>query len=409
VEETAPVTAAEEEKRTGFIELFFDLVFVFAFTQVTALVLEDTSAEGFARAALVFALVWWAWSAYAWLTDAIDVENVPTRLFIFGATLGVFFVALAVPNAFTDEAAWFAVAYFVIRVLHIALYLWGVRHDPVQLRAVALLAPWFLIAPTIALIGGFADDPARTALWCLSLAVDVVGTLFAARSGFQVAASHFAERFALIVIIALGESVVAIGLGAEGLAENWTYAIAVAVALAGAAVAWWAYFDFVQLAAERALGRAGAAARGPLARDVYTFFHYPIVLGIIFLAVAAKKTLAAADGAAGRGRTRRARPRGRPLPPRLRADQAARGPARGVGTDRRRARSARARAGLRRRGRGAPARAVGRGADPRPGRRGLPDARGARPVQGAGTVTGGQSLACGDGLDEGTVGVDVHR
>jgi low temperature requirement protein LtrA len=291
----APVTAAEEEKRTGFIELFFDLVFVFAFTQVTTLVLEDTSVEGFGRAALVFALVWWAWSAYAWLTDAIDVENVPTRLFIFGAMLGAFFMALAVPSAFTDEAAWFAVAYFAVRVLQIALYLWGVRHDPVQLAAVARLAPWFLIAPTLVLVGGFLDDSARTALWVASLAVDVTGTLFAARSaaGFMVAASHFAERHALIVIIALGESIVAVGLAAEGLPEDTVYALAVTVALAGAAAAWWAYFDFVQIATERALGRAGEATRGGIARDVYSLFHYPIVLGIVFLAVAAKKTLSA--------------------------------------------------------------------------------------------------------------------
>ena len=113
-----PVTESEEEKRTEFIELFFDLVFVFAFTQVTTLALEDTSAAGFARAALVFALIWWAWSAYAWLTDAIDVENIPTRLFIFGAMLAAFFMALAVPNAFSDEARWFVVSYFVVRVLH---------------------------------------------------------------------------------------------------------------------------------------------------------------------------------------------------------------------------------------------------------------------------------------------------
>jgi low temperature requirement protein LtrA len=301
----APATATEEEKRTGFIELFFDLVFVFAFTQVTTLVLEDPSAEGFARAALVFALVWWAWSAYAWLTDAIDVENVTTRLFMFGAMLGAFFMALAVPSAFADEGAWFAVSYFAVRVLHIALYVWGVRRDPVQLVAVARLAPWFLIAPAIALVGGFVDDPARTTLWIVSLAVDVVGTLFAGRAGagFRVAASHFAERFALIVIIALGESIVAIGLAADGLPEDTVYALAVGVSLAGAAAAWWAYFDFVQLAAERALARADEAARGPLARDVYTYCHYPIVLGIVFLAVAAKKTLSApAEPLSGGGR-----------------------------------------------------------------------------------------------------------
>jgi low temperature requirement protein LtrA len=214
---------------------------------------------------------------------------------MFGAMLGAFFMALAVPSAFADEGAWFAVSYFAVRVLHIALYVWGVRRDPVQLVAVARLAPWFLIAPAIALVGGFVDDPARTTLWIVSLAVDVVGTLFAGRAGagFRVAASHFAERFALIVIIALGESIVAIGLAADGLPEDTVYALAVGVSLAGAAAAWWAYFDFVQLAAERALARADEAARGPLARDVYTYCHYPIVLGIVFLAVAAKKTLSA--------------------------------------------------------------------------------------------------------------------
>ena len=125
------------------------------------------------------------------------------------------------------------------------------------------------------------------------MAIDIVGTLFAARSasGFQVAASHFAERFALIVIIALGESIVAIGLAADALAEDTIFAAAVTVSFVGAAVAWWAYFDWVQLAVERALHRADEDSRGPLARDVFTFFHYPIVLGIILLAVAAKKTL----------------------------------------------------------------------------------------------------------------------
>jgi low temperature requirement protein LtrA len=289
-----PATEAEEEKRTEFIELFFDLVFVFAFTQVTTLALEDTSAAGFARAALVFALIWWAWSAYAWLTDAIDVENIPTRLFIFGAMLAAFFMALAVPNAFSDEARWFVVSYFVVRLLQIVLYLWGVRGDPVQRAAVGRLAPWFLVAPTIALVGGLVDDPARTTLWVVSLAVDVVGTLVAGAGGrFRVSTAHFTERHALIVIIALGESIVAIGLAAEGLSQDRVYAFAVAVAFAGAAAAWWAYFDFVQIAAEHALGRADHATRGQLARDVYTFFHYPIVLGIVFLAVAAKKTLTA--------------------------------------------------------------------------------------------------------------------
>jgi low temperature requirement protein LtrA len=282
-------SAVEEEKRTGYLELFFDLVFVFAFTQVTTLVVEDTSATGLARAALIFALVWWAWSAYAWLTNAIDVENVGTRLFVFAAMLAAFFAALAVPDAYTDEGAWFAIAYFAVRVLHVALYVWGVHADPVQRVAVMRLAPWFLVAPTVVLAGGFVDDPWRTSLWSLSIAIDVAGTLFAA--GFRVSAAHFAERHGLIVIIALGESIVAIGVAAVELERDGVFALAVAVSFAGAAAAWWAYFDATRIAVERGLHAASEEDRGHLARDVFTFFHYPIVFGIILLAVAAKKML----------------------------------------------------------------------------------------------------------------------
>ena len=284
-------TAAEAERKTSYLELFFDLVFVFAFTQVTALILEDTTPRGFARAALVLAMVWWAWSAYAWMTNAIDVENSVTRLIVFAAMVAGFFMALAVPDAFQDEAAWFAVAYFVVRILNSALYAWGVRDDPAVLRAVARLSPWFLVAAFVALAGGFVDPDYRSWVWLASLVIDVVGTLTVANLEWHVSPSHFAERFALIVIIALGESIVAIGIGTSELTRDTTYAVSVIVAFAGVAALWWAYFDFTAIAAERSLRRASAVARGPLARDVFTYFHYPIVLGIIFYAVAAKKTL----------------------------------------------------------------------------------------------------------------------
>jgi low temperature requirement protein LtrA len=183
VEET---TAEEEERRTSFLELFFDLVFVFAFTQVTALILEDTSAAGFARAALVLAMVWWAWSAYTWMTNAIDVENVVTRLLVFAAMAAGFFMALAVPDAYQDEGAWFAVAYFVVRVLNSTLFSWGVRHDPAVLRATFRLGPWFLMAAVVALAGGFVDSELRPWVWLASLAIDVTGTLTVARAGWKV-------------------------------------------------------------------------------------------------------------------------------------------------------------------------------------------------------------------------------
>ncbi len=180
-------------------------MFVFAFTQVTALILEDTSVEGFLRAALVLAMVWWAWSAYAWMTNAIDVENAVTRLIMFTAMAAGFFMALAVPDAFQDEAAWFAVAYFVVRVLNSTLYAWGVRGDPGTARAPSSGSrPGSCIAAVVALAGGFADPDYRAWIWLASLAIDVVGTLTVARAEWRVSPSHFAERFALIVIIALG-------------------------------------------------------------------------------------------------------------------------------------------------------------------------------------------------------------
>ncbi|MDH4103701.1 MAG: low temperature requirement protein A [Thermoleophilia bacterium] len=285
-------TAEEDERTTSYLELFFDLVFVFAITQVTSLILEDTSAAGFARAALVLALVWWAWSAYAWMTNAIDIENVVTRLIVLAAMASAFFMALAVPDAYQDEGVWFAVAYFTVRVLNTTLFSWGVRHDLPQLRATFRLAPWFLAAAFVALAGGFADGDNRAYFWIASLTIDVVGTLTVARANWRVSPSHFAERFGLIVIIALGESIVAIGLATSDLERDLAFALSVVIAFAGVAALWWAYFDFTAVAAERALRRASPEARGVLARDVFTFFHYPIVLGIILYAVAAKKTLA---------------------------------------------------------------------------------------------------------------------
>ncbi len=284
-------TEEEEERKTSYLELFFDLVFVFAFTQVTALILEDTSIAGFARAALLLAMVWWAWSAYTWMTNAIDVESPVTRSIVFAAMVAGFFMALAVPDAYRDEGAWFAVAYFVVRVLNSTLFSWGVRHDPGQLRATFRLGPWFLVAALVALAGGFVSSDVRPWVWLLSLAIDVVGTLTVARADWRVSPSHFAERFALIVIIALGESIVAIGVATSHLERDATFALSVVVAFAGVAALWWSYFDFTALAAERSLRRASAGARTSIARDVFTYFHYPIVLGIILYAVAAKTTL----------------------------------------------------------------------------------------------------------------------
>jgi low temperature requirement protein LtrA len=283
---------AEEERRTTYLELFFDLVFVFAVTQVTALVAHDPTARGFGHGALVFGLVWWAWSGYAWMTNAIDVERTVVRTAVLGAAGASFFMAIALPHAFGDDGLRFALAYLVVRVIQLALYIWGLRHDPAHQAAILRLAPWFFVAPLVALAGGFADGDARVWLWIASLAIDVTGAATVGRAGFRISPAHFAERYALFVIIALGESIVAIGASAIELPRNGTFFATAAISFALACVLWWSYFDFPALAAARALRFASPERRGPLARDLFTLFHFPNVLGIIFVAVAAKKAVA---------------------------------------------------------------------------------------------------------------------
>jgi len=285
---------AEEERRTSYLELFFDLVFVFAITQVTLLLLNDTSPAGFARSALVLALVWWAWSGFTWMTNAVDIESQVTKLLFLAGMAGAFFVALAVPHSYGDEGLWFACAYAFIRVLNLVLYAWGLKGRPAQLAALLRLAPFFLVAPALVVAGGVVDSlPLRSALWVASIAVDLAGVLAAGNENdWRVSPAHFAERYALIVIIALGESIVAIGVSTGEVPRDAMFALSVTIAFAGVAGLWWAYFGFVSGAVERALQKAAPSRRGPLARDVFTIFHYPIVLGIVYFAVAAKKMVA---------------------------------------------------------------------------------------------------------------------
>jgi len=291
------------ERRTTYLELFFDLVFVFAITQVTTLVLDDMSAGGFARSGLVLALIWWAWSAFAWMTNAIDLGSAFARAGLLIAAAGSLFMAIALPDAYQDAGVWFAAPYFSIRVLNLVLYVRELRDDREHQAAVLKLVPFFFVAPALVLAGGVLDEPWRVALWAVAISIDILGALNAGRFIFRVSPSHFAERYGLFVIIALGESIVATGVSASGVERDAKLAGAVVVAFAGVATLWWAYFDFVAPAVERAVKRAGDTARAKLARDVFTFCHYPIVAGIILFAVAAKKTVAHPDEAlSGAGR-----------------------------------------------------------------------------------------------------------
>ena len=281
--------ADAEEKRVAPLELFFDLVFVFALTQVTALMAEDPSWGGLGRGMLVLALLWWAWGAYAWLTNYVAAEEDRERLLMV-AVMGAFLItALAVPEAFGEDALVFAVAYTVARWLHIFIFA-EANEDVDAQQAIRRLARTALPAPALLICGAFLERDLQTAIWTVAVAIDFAGPFVFGVRGFRVSPGHFAERFALIVIIALGESIVAIGTGLEGELDAGTVGAAL-LGLVTAFALWWAYFDVVAIVAERRFRDSRGEHRLRIARDSYSYLHLPMVAGIVLMALGVKKTL----------------------------------------------------------------------------------------------------------------------
>ena len=282
-----------EERRVTPLELFFDLVFVFAITQVTGFLSDHPTWPGLARGLALLAALWWAWVCYSWLTNnAVRAEEAtPARLVVLAAMAAMLVASLAVPDAFGGAGILFGGAYFVVRLLHLALYAFTTGGSPEGRRAVIGYAPGFLGGPALLVAAGALSGSAQGALWAFALAIDYGVALLRGVSGFRVHAGHFVERHGLIIIIALGESIVAIGVGAAGLELGVGVVLAAILGVVLAAGLWWAYFDYVALAAERRLIRAQGHERATLARDSYSYLHLPMVAGIVLVALGIKKTL----------------------------------------------------------------------------------------------------------------------
>jgi low temperature requirement protein LtrA len=281
------------ERRVTPLELFFDLVFVFALTQVTGFLADHLSWTGMLEGAALLVVLWWAWGGYVWLTNAVPAEEViPARLVILIAMGAMLVASLAVPDAFGEYGVLFGLSYFVVRLLHVVLFVLATGGTPETNQAMLRLAPGFLGAPLLLIPAGFADGFVQGALWAVAIGIDLSVSLVRGVSGFRVHAGHFVERFGLIIIIALGESIVSIGVGASGLALGTGVVLASVLGVALAAALWWAYFDLVMLVAERRLFAAKGAERARLARDAYPYLHLPIVAGIILGALGIKQTLA---------------------------------------------------------------------------------------------------------------------
>jgi low temperature requirement protein LtrA len=273
------------------LELFFDLVVVFAFTQVTQLMSDDLTWRGIGRGLLVLAAIWWAWTGYAWLTNALEPEEGQVRAGMFGAMAAMLVVALAVPGAFGADAVLFGVAYLLVRLLNLVLYAIAGRRDPDLLRALIGFAPAATIGPVCILLAGFVDGGAQTALWGVGLAVLYGGALIGRGRGWHISPAHFAERYGLIVIIALGESIIALGVGAAGFSLSAGIISAAVLGVVVVASLWWAYFDVVAVMSQRQLAQTTGAARARLARDYYSYLHEPMIAGIVLFALGLKTTI----------------------------------------------------------------------------------------------------------------------
>jgi low temperature requirement protein LtrA len=287
--------AVDEGQRVTPLELFFDLVFVFAITQVTGFLADNPTWGGLLRGIMVLGALWWAWAAYAWLTNTLNPEEGGVRLAVFAAMGAMLIVSLAVPNAFGDDGVTFGVAYFLVRALHLVLYAIAGRGDRDLLRAVLRIVPTAILAPILLVIAGFLDGPAQLALWGAALAVDYLGVLVGHMRGWRVSPEHFVERHGLVVIIALGESIVAIGVGAAGLPLEAGLIAAALLGIIVAASLWWSYFDWVMFISQARLTEATGAERAALARDLYSYLHLPMVAGIVLFALGLKTTLAHVD------------------------------------------------------------------------------------------------------------------
>ncbi len=277
----------EREQRVSPLELFFDLAFVFAFTQVPTVLSSNPTWSGLEHALLLLTALWWAWAAYAWLTNTVD----PGEGLVWGTMLvasGAMFVgALAVPEAFGG----FGVAFLIVALMQLALYALAARGDSDLLLAILRVAPSSIVGATLIAVAGFVHGGLKPVLWLIALAVGFFAPLVARPSGWRLHPAHFVERHGLIVIIAIGESLVAIGIGVRHGGLGAEEIVAAVLGFAVAASFWLAYFDFFTIRAQQLLADRSGLQQIALARDTYTYLHLPMVVGIVLFAFAVKTTL----------------------------------------------------------------------------------------------------------------------
>lgn len=285
-----------QSHRVTFLELFFDLVFVYGLSQVTAFLAADPTPTGFGKGLLLLGLLWWAWVAYSWLGTSVRLTDGWVRLAMFGALGLVMVVALAMPYWFDPNpglsvALVAASAYVGVRTLHVVLYYLGAKGDPGIRQAVATLCVTVLIAALLLIGGAFIGGVTQVVLMAIALAIDLVGPYLGGGKGWTLAAAHFAERHALIIIIALGETIVAVGVGASGLGISAGLLLVAMLSVTLTCVLWLLYFDRSAEQIEHRLVHGSGLTQITMARDAFSYLHFGLVAGLVLIALAMKSGL----------------------------------------------------------------------------------------------------------------------
>jgi len=286
-----------DDQRVTFVELFFDLVFVFSVTQVVGVLHHHLDWSGVGQTVLVFWLVWWAWTQFTWALNSADTTHPGVELATLAATAVTFFMAVSIPGVFSGSAAWFAIPYVLVRVLGLGVYIrvsWeaGPEHHA-AVRTFSLLSVGGLVA---VLAGGFAGGSTTYWLWGLAILLDVIAALVAGDTGdWNLHPDHFAERHGLFVIIALGESLIVAAGGLSGASAGPARLGVGALAVATACALWWSHFVGTKPVLDEALEKASGAARSTLARDAFSLLHFPMILGVIAFATAVEGACAHPD------------------------------------------------------------------------------------------------------------------
>jgi len=274
-----------------FVELFFDLVFVFAVTQVTVLTAGDLTFEGVARSLLLFWLIWWAWTQFTWTLNPADTSHAVVRTLALAGTAIAFVMAASVTRAFGDEAAWFAVPYVLVRIVGLGLQLRiDLERAALHHRAVSLWAGLSGIGLTLVLVGAFVDTPGRYWIWLGAIVADLVAAGAAGGSQeWDLDSAHFSERHGLFVIIALGESLIVAATAISADERTGALVAVTAAALVVACLMWWTYFAWLKDAVEEGFADTPPDQIGPVARDAFSLGHFPLVCGIIGFAIATEE------------------------------------------------------------------------------------------------------------------------